>query len=427
VDVTTGSTEFWLGPQGAVRTQVAWAEGRATRAAAAGQEAFEGLPDDAPYFVPALPVEVHCHGMGPIDFSNFAEIDLQALDKVAAAEGVLCIPTLYLRRERLDSFVEFMRGFAELRAAGELTFIPAIALEGPLVASFGGTPATSVWAPSKAEWDKLAGCGPLGLVYIMLSPDALQSSSYLAAQFTPDHPSLEWIVSRLVENGVRPALGHFAKEDPQLGADCVELVLGAAEAASCPHDGVRVVTDHLFNEMPLLIKHAFRTRKARAERESLLASYDLPSWNLADLHEQVGPVPAAIMRGAHAGRIAACLNFDGEHVDHAIAKRAIEIVGAENMMLMTDRSDTARLAGQDLHQEEGSNLWYQEAGVVAAGTLPIDTQIANVRGLGVSEHDIWRLVSFTAYRTFFPGIDLSAASVQLGSLVTADRRRIVLP
>ncbi|MFC1417850.1 hypothetical protein [Streptacidiphilus cavernicola] len=419
------STGFWLGPQGPVNTGVSWADGRITREDTAAEPGV--LPDGAPYVVPALPVEVHCHGMGPIDFSDFAAIDLRELDKVAAAEGVLCIPTLYLRRERLDGFVEFMRGYAELRAAGELLFVPAIALEGPLVASFGGTPANAVWAPSKAEWEKLASCGPLGLVYIMLSPDALQSSSYLAAQFTRDHPSLEWIVTRLVESGVRPALGHFAKEDPQLGADCVEVVLAAAEAAECPHAGVRVVTDHLFNEMPLLIKHAFRTRRARAGREAVLAGYDLPSWNLADLHEQVGPVPAAIMRGAHAGRIAACLNFDGEHVDYAIAKRAIEIVGAHNMMLMTDRSDTARLAGQDLHQEEDSNLWYQEEGVVAAGTLPIDAQIANVRGLGVSEHDIWRLVSFTAYRTFFPGIDLTAPVVGIGSLVTADHRRIVLP
>ncbi|WP_433134484.1 hypothetical protein ACQPWW_22220 [Micromonospora sp. CA-240977] len=381
---------------------------------------------DEPYLVPSLPVEVHCHGLGTVDFSNFADIDLFAVDRHAASEGLLCIPTLYLRQERLDGFVAFMHEFAALKADGKLPFVPAIALEGPLVASFGGTPASSVWAPSKEEWEKLAGCGPLGLVYIMLSPDALQSSSYLAAQFTPDHPSLEWIVTRLVESGVRPALGHFAKENPQLGADCIEEVLAAAEAADCPHPGVRVVTDHLFNEMPLLIKHAFRTSKARANRDRLLAEYDLPSWNLADLHEQVGPVPAAIMRGAHQGRIAACLNFDGEHVDFAIAKRAIEIVGPSNMMLMTDRSDVARLAGQDLHQEPGSDLWYQEQGVVAAGTQPIDQQIENVRALGVPEADIWHLVSFTAYRTFFPELDLSAGPFAKGCFVDAKRQRFAL-
>ncbi len=128
-----------------------------------------------------------------------------------------------------------MRGFAALKADGKLPFVPAIALEGPLVASFGGTPASSVWAPSKEEWEKLASCGPLGLVYIMLSPDA-SSPARTWPPVHPDHPSLEWIVTRLVESGVRPALGHFAKENPQLGADCIEEVLAAAEAAECPHD-----------------------------------------------------------------------------------------------------------------------------------------------------------------------------------------------
>ncbi len=416
------SANAWIDPRGTFAGPVQHKDGLVTPGALTAAP----LGDTEPYLVPSLPVEVHCHGLGKVDFSNFAEIDLFEVDKHAASEGLLCIPTLYLRQERLDGFVEFMRGFAALKADGQLPFVPAIALEGPLVASFGGTPASSVWAPSKEEWEKLASCGPLGLVYIMLSPDALQSSSYLAAQFTPDHPSLEWIVTRLVESGVRPALGHFAKEDPQLGADCVEEVLATAEAAECPHSGVRVVTDHLFNEMPLLIKHAFRTSKARANRDALLAGYDLPSWNLADLHEQVGPVPAAIMRGAHAGRIAACLNFDGEHVDFAIAKRAIEIVGPQNMMLMTDRSDVARLAGQDLHQEPGSDLWYQEKGVVAAGTQPIDQQIANVRALGVAEADIWHLVSFTAYRTFFPELDLAASEFTQSCHVDAERLRRAL-
>ncbi|MCG5468933.1 hypothetical protein LADH09A_002834 [Micromonospora sp. LAH09] len=418
----TPSSKAWIDPAGSFG---AFAERRDGLINIDKYEARK-LGADEPYLVPSLPVEVHCHGLGTVDFSNFAEIDLYAVDRHAASEGLLCIPTLYLRQERLDGFVAFMREFAALKADGKLPFVPAIALEGPLVASFGGTPASSVWAPSKEEWEKLAGCGPLGLVYIMLSPDALQSSSYLAAQFTPEHPSLEWIVTRLVESGVRPALGHFAKENPQLGADCIEEVLAAAAAADCPHSGVRVVTDHLFNEMPLLIKHAFRTSRARANRDQLLAAYDLPSWNLADLHEQVGPVPAAIMRGAHQGRIAACLNFDGEHVDFAIAKRAIEIVGPSNMMLMTDRSDVARLAGQDLHQEPGSDLWYQEQGVVAAGTQPIDQQIENVRALGIPEADIWHLVSFTAYRTFFPELDLNAGPFDKGCFVDAKRQRFAL-
>ncbi|MBP2053026.1 N-acetylglucosamine-6-phosphate deacetylase [Streptomyces griseochromogenes] len=399
-----------------------WNEGRLTVAepAAADVAGSDG------YFVPSLPVEVHCHGLGDVDFSDFSRMDLKQLNEAARGEGIVCIPTLYLRQERLDDFVVFMREFSQMRDDGTLPYVGAMALEGPLVASFGGTPASSVWAPSREEWAKLASCGPLGLVYLMLSPDALTPGSYVAPSLPAGYPDLEWIVTTLVEAGVRPALGHFTREDPQLGADCVETAIGAAEAADFPGDGVRVITDHLFNEMPLLIKHAFRTSRAKAERDRVIASYDLPSWNLADLHEQIGPVPATIIRAAHAGRITACLNFDGEHVDFAIARRAVELAGPSNMMLMTDRSDTANLGGQHLHREAENSLWYQHEGVVAAGTQPIDKQIANVRSLGVPESDIWHLVSFTAHRTFFPEADLLSKAPERGCFVLGDGKRIAV-
>ncbi|WP_327306685.1 hypothetical protein OG730_27115 [Streptomyces sp. NBC_01298] len=408
----------WLTPEGTRSASVKWSEGALSISDPLGG----GISAPGGYFAPSLPVEVHCHGLGDVDFSDFSRMDLKELNEAARTEGIICIPTLYLRQERLDDFVGFMGEFSRMRADGELPYVGAMALEGPLVASFGGTPASSVWAPSRGEWEKLASCGPLGLVYLMVSPDALTAGSYLAPALPIGYPDLEWIVTTLVERGVRPALGHFTREDPQLGADCVEAAISAAEAADFPGRGVRVITDHLFNEMPLLIKHAFRTTRAKAERERIIASYDLPSWNLADLHEQAGPVPAAIIRAAHAGRITACLNFDGEHVDFAIAQRAVELAGPSNMMLMTDRSDTPDLGGQHLHRDSENSLWYQGDGVVAAGTQPIDKQIANVRGLGVPESDIWHLISFTAYRTFFPEVDLLGRRPERGCFVVDGKR-----
>jgi N-acetylglucosamine-6-phosphate deacetylase len=357
--------------------------------------------DDAPgrgYFVRALPVEIHCHGIGSIDFSDFADLDLAALNATSAAEGVLCVPTLYLRHDRLDEFVTFMRRYAAMRDAGQLPYLPGVALEGPLLASHGGTPASTVWPPTKAEWDKLASCGPLGLVYVVMSPDALTPGSDLHDRLDRQHPGLEWIVRTLVQSGVRPALGHFTRTDPIGSARLVEDVVNIAWATETDLPGARVVTDHLFNDMPMPIKHAFRTRRARAERDATLAAYDLASWRLEDLDEQVGPVPAAIMRLCHAGKVASCINFDGEHVDLEIAKRAVEIVGRDNIMLMTDRCDSARLGGQQLHRNQENSLWYQAGGVVAAGSQPMDRQIGNARALGINETDVWNLVSFAAYR-----------------------------
>ncbi|MBT0770055.1 hypothetical protein KIH74_14040 [Kineosporia sp. J2-2] len=358
-------------------------------------------PDGArPYFVPALPVEVHCHGIGDVDFSDFAALDLAALDETSAAEGVLCIPTLYLRHDRLGEFVAFMRRYAQMRAAGSLPYVPGIALEGPLLASHGGTPAATVWPPTRAEWEILASCGPLGLVYVVMSPDALTPGSELHDRVDRRHPDLPWIVRTLVGAGIRPALGHFTRSDPLGSARLVEELVEVAWDTDSPITGARVVTDHLFNDMPLTIRHAFRTRRARQERDATLRAYDLPGWTLDDLPEQVGPVPAAIMRLCRQGKVASCINFDGEHVDLAIAARAVELVGRDNIMLMTDRCDSARLGGQALHRGEENGLWYQHGGIVAAGSQPMDRQLGNARSRGLDETAIWNLAAFAAYRAF---------------------------
>jgi N-acetylglucosamine-6-phosphate deacetylase len=371
------------------------------------------------YFVEGLPVEMHCHSIGQVDFSDFATLDLVALNATAATEGVACVPTLYLRHDRLDEFVAFMRRFHALRERGLLPYLPGVALEGPLLASHGGTPSATVWPPTRHEWEKLASCASLGLVYVVISPDALTPHSDLHDRLTLAHPDLRWIVRLLVDAGVRPALGHYTKADAAGAAELTYEIVDEAWTGDSPIPGARVVTDHLFNDMPLPFKHAFRTRKARAERDSLIASYDLPSWNLADLPEQVGPVAAAIMRLCHEGKVASCINFDGEHVDLAIAARAVEVIGSRNIMLMTDRCDAARLGGQDLQRNAENSLWYQNGGVVAAGSQPIDRQINNARAAGVPEHVLWDLISFTPQTTLGLAKDPWLNPTRAGSFVSA--------
>ena len=39
-----------------------------------------------------LPVEVHCHGFGPVDFSDLDALDLDRLEAAAVAEGVSSFP-----------------------------------------------------------------------------------------------------------------------------------------------------------------------------------------------------------------------------------------------------------------------------------------------------------------------------------------------
>ncbi|MGK4585455.1 hypothetical protein [Kitasatospora sp. HPMI-4] len=370
--------------------------------------------------VPLLPVEVHCHGFAGVDFSEFDQLDLLALEQVCAQEGVLSIPTLYLHRERLAEFERFMARYAAMRSAGRIPHVVGVALEGPLLASHGGTPAATVWAPTRQEWERLARLGESGLCYIVLSPDAFTPASDFHGQLTDRHPGFDWIIPTLVGHGVRPALGHFTRADPRRSAELVGEIVDLAWSAEWNGTGDRVVTDHLFNDMPLNIRHAFRTTRARAGRDAALASYDLPGWSLAAMDEIAGPVPAAIMREAAAGRIAACINFDGEHVDLAIATRAVQLVGPEHAMMMTDRCDSARLGGQVLSQGEENGLWYQENGVVAAGSQPLAQQLRNALGQRIEGEQLWNLAAGTAHRAF--GITPPAAEDFADGLLSATRQ-----
>src|SRR5580658_4393452 len=157
-----------------------------------------------------LPIEMHCHSIGGVDFSDYWSIDLDALEQAAAGEGVWCVPTLYLPRSRLNAFLKFMRRYREARDAQRIPHVIGIALEGPLLGSFGGTPEQGAWSPSHAEWERISACGVLGLQYVVLSPDADAPTSHLADA----KPDTEWIVALLVASGIRPAFGHFTPGDP---------------------------------------------------------------------------------------------------------------------------------------------------------------------------------------------------------------------
>jgi N-acetylglucosamine-6-phosphate deacetylase len=369
-------------------------------------------PDDLdiPLRARDLPVEVHCHGFDDVDFSEFATLDPVTLDRKCAREAVLCIPTLYLHRDRLGEFEGFMRRFGELRRAGRLPHLVGVALEGPLLSSHGGTPAATVWAPTRHEWERLAALGRHGLLYMVMSPDAFTPASGLYPNLDSRHPRFDWIVPLLMQHGVRPALGHFMRADPPGSAELVRDIVALAWTATWTGAGARAVTDHLFNDMPLTIRHAFRTSAARASREATLAGYRLHTWTLDDLPEIAGPVPAAIMREAAAGRISACVNFDGEHVDLAIARRAVELMGPDRAMVMTDRCDSARIGGQELFRSDENGLWYQSGGIVAAGSQPLARQIRNGLNIGIPYRDMWQLAARSAHASFAVDVEEMVAA-----------------
>jgi len=383
-------------------------------------------PIKGSYVVPMLPIEFHCHGVGPFDFTDIPKLKLDEINDHFAGEGVRGILTLYLPQPHLDAFLRMMKEFAAAKQAGQLPYIAGVALEGPVLGSFGGTPEIGVWTPTRDEWKNLARCGELGLQYIVLSPDASMAESSIFASKEIEQPSVEWICELLLDHGVRPALGHFWKNNPEASANCINKLLDIAERVGTLPAGHSVITDHLFNDMPRKFKHCWRTPAERTHREADLASMDLPSLTMENLVDRLGIVPATIMQAAKDRRLTVCLNFDGEHVDLAISRSVVELLGADCIIAMTDRIDSKMLGGQRLLMPERSSLLYQSQGIVAAGSQPLTRQVENMRSIGLSEEDIWKMTSFVPSRVLGIKEDYDEAGrPRSGYVVTADHQRHV--
>ena len=325
----------------------------------------------------SLPLDFHCHGIDPWDVSNLTMNDLihiQAALKKRASRAIL---TAYLLRGELNRFEASMREFA--RAQAELPNIAGIAIEGPLLARTGGIPEQSKWVhpPTRAEWGRIVALGELGLSYVVISPNA-------------DTPvPIEEIIELLLDHGIRPALGHFGKDaDPRYTAAAIGRVLEVARRLG---GAVEVVSDHLFNDMPVNIPYAWRNDNERLNRHADLATADLASITFENLEERIGAVPATLLRGARDGLLTVCLNFDRMHVDPEICRWVIDLIGPDSLLAMTDR---AALNGIANLEEVDGILWATKDGkrVVAAGAWGMDRQLETLRShLELDERMIYRI------------------------------------
>jgi N-acetylglucosamine-6-phosphate deacetylase len=340
------------------------------------------------YLTPLLPIEFHCHGLRGMDFSNFQNLDLARADEAARLEGVLCVLTMFLPQSDLERFGCFMQAYDSYREAHPDTHLAGVALEGPLLASVGGTPEQGNWSPSRDAWQQIASWGACGLKYVVLSPDAFLRGSCLAERAS-ESPAIEEIVTLLLTHAVTPALGHFQRSDPTASADSAATVIAVAQRY-----GKRVLTDHLFNDMPLNFRHAWRTAAERSERDTRALARELQTWTPDNLASKLGPVPATLIHAAREGSAILCVNFDGDHVDHMICERLQALVSKDKLIAMTDRIETPTLAGSMLTRSTTNSLWYRPNGTtVAAGTTSIDHAMHHLREMGTDERTIWHLAS----------------------------------
>lgn len=231
-------------------------------------------------------VDLHCHGAVGGDFpSGDSEAARTAVDFLhRSGTTTLLASTVTASREDL------LRGLETLRLLADEGLIAGIHSEGPFLSH--------------------ARCGAQDPRYLR-EPDLPLLAELLAAAgghlrtmtYAPELPGADAVVRMLAEHGVTPSLGHTDADARTTAAS----LTGAAELLAASGLGTvsRPTITHLFNGMPPL--H----------------------------HRSPGPV-AACLRLAGAGTIAVELIADGAHLDPETVRMVFELVGAENVVLVTD-------------------------------------------------------------------------------------------
>lgn len=327
----------------------------------------------------------HFHGLGEFDLSDLEPKDLIPLQELAKSQDLEILPTVYLRREKLGDLVRLVSAYGELRDAGTVPNIAGFAVEGPLLGPQGGIPRAGRWVPTFAEWAELAGLGPAGLRYIVMAPDEMD----LQDEIEPGATFAD-LITTLYGKGVRLALGHFHRDDPERSARRTEEVIAFLHER---YESSRylILTDHLYNDMPRNFTHAWRTPEQRARHDEELSELLSADWSRENLSDLLGPVPAVVLRAALDDLLIPCINFDGQHVDLEIAGHTAELLGDERLIALTDHTEVAVMAGEPLTRGEHTGLWLRDDGAVAAGASDHEAQRANMSKLGLSEAHVERL------------------------------------
>jgi hypothetical protein len=327
----------------------------------------------------------HTHGLGPFDFSAMGRDDLHPLDRLAAARSAYLCPTIFLKLGDMRPFGDLLTAFNTLRSTGELPRILGFSMEGPVLGRRGGTPFGSVWRPTMAQWLEIASWFKMGLRYIVVSPDAVELDEEIDRGF-----KFGDLLSLIYRSGGRVALGHFDSDVPDESADRLFKVLNYIEERYI-NSPYLILTDHLFNDMPRQFRHAFRTAGERESREAALESVLGVDWSASDLPALLGPVPAALLSAAAAGRLTPSLNFDGGHVDIQICRRVVEFLGSSRVIAMTDHTESGSLGEEPLSPDPTGALLYRSDGVLAASAVPHEQQRRNMIDIGLDESAINQL------------------------------------
>lgn len=338
-------------------------------------------------------VLAHTHGLRDLDFSTMAPEKLFVLNEYAKHQNVVLAPSIFLRRDCIDH-IESLLAFYDCNQR-DLDRIAGFSIEGPMLGDEGGVPSNSIWRPTALEWARIARLGQVGLRYVVASPDRMPLNAAVSGVV------LRNVIDMFYDNGVRIAFGHFRHDSPARSADRAAEVLEYILSFHNSDKGA-VLADHLFNDMPRRFKHVWRSAAEQDQRRDEIKPILAEDWTTADLDEAVGPVPAFLMRAARDGLLMPFLNFDGSHVDLEICRKAVDYIGVDHIVGITDDTAQPTLAGVDLSLDHESRLWINAEGVVAAGATGLKGQLENLAKLGYTPAEMRVLFGENAARAVSP-------------------------
>ena len=255
------------------------------------------LPDGS-MILPGL-VDLHCHGAAGGDFPSGNLAAARAAIDFIHRSGTTTLLASLVTASRED----LLKGTMALRLLADEGLIAGIHAEGPFLSH--------------------ARCGAQDPRFL-LDPDLSLVDELLKAAgghlrtmtYAPELAGADALVQKLSEQGVVPSLGHTDADARTAAASLTE----AAELLASDSIGraSRPTVTHLFNGMPPL--H----------------------------HRSPGPV-AACLRLARAGKVAVELIADGAHLDPDTVRMVFELVGADNVALVTDSMAATGLPDGDYH------------------------------------------------------------------------------
>ena len=289
-------------------------------------------------------VDLHCHGANGSDFSEGSVEGARSAARYLHSRGTTTLLASLVTAAPAD----LLRNLKALRLVEEEGLIAGSHLEGPFLSAgqCGAHDPALLLEPDT---------GLMGELFEAAGPSL--ASMTLAAEL----PGAPRLVDLLTAQGALPSLGHTAADHPAAAAFLERAAAGLAKAPSALR-GRRPTVTHLFNAMPGL--H----------------------------HRSPGPV-SACLSAARAGHAVVELIADGVHLAPETVKTVFELVGAENIALVTDsmaatglRDGQYRLGALAVTVNRGVAR-VDDTGAIAGGTATLLDVVRAAVSAGVSLGD----------------------------------------